>query len=50
MSWQDQFLTRQQQKVLVAVMSLLVLGWAVKAYRTAHPPPAALTSLPAQAP
>ncbi|MEW6305624.1 MAG: hypothetical protein AB1705_19265 [Verrucomicrobiota bacterium] len=29
------FLTRQQQKFLVAVMALLLTGLAVKVYRTA---------------
>jgi hypothetical protein len=33
------FLTRQQQFVLAVVLLLLVTGWAVKAYRTAHPEP-----------
>jgi len=31
-------LTRQEQTVLCAVLGLLLVGWAVKAYRTAHPP------------
>lgn len=31
-------LTRQQQHALVAVLLLLLTGWAVKAWRTAHPP------------
>lgn len=31
------YLTKQEQWVLAAVLSLLLLGWAVKAYRTAHP-------------
>jgi hypothetical protein len=30
-------LTRQEQFVLCIVLGLLLLGWAVKAYRTAHP-------------
>jgi hypothetical protein len=31
-------LTRQQQLFLCAVLLLLLTGWAVKAWRTAHPP------------
>lgn len=31
------FLTKQEQIVLCLVMILLLTGWAVKAYRTAHP-------------
>jgi len=31
-------LTRQQQLFLCAVLFLLLTGWAVKAWRTAHPP------------
>ena len=30
-------LTRQEQWVLCIVLSLLLVGWAVKAWRTAHP-------------
>jgi hypothetical protein len=30
-------LTRQEQIVLCVVLLLLLTGWAVKAYRTAHP-------------
>jgi len=33
-------LTRQQQLVLCAILGLLLVGWAVKVYRTAHPPAA----------
>jgi hypothetical protein len=33
MNW----LTKQEQLVLCLVLGLLLLGWAVKAYRTAHP-------------
>jgi len=33
-------LTRQEQFVLCVVIVLLLVGWAVKAYRTAHPPTA----------
>ncbi len=32
-------LTKQEQTVLAVVLGLLLVGWAVKAYRTAHPPP-----------
>jgi len=31
-------LTRQEQMVLGIVLGLLLTGWAVKTYRTAHPP------------
>jgi hypothetical protein len=31
-------LTKQEQLVLCLVFGLLLTGWAVKAYRTAHPP------------
>jgi hypothetical protein len=31
-------LTRQEQLVLCIVFGLLLVGWAVKTYRTAHPP------------
>jgi len=34
-------LTRQEQLVLCVLAALLVTGWAVKSYRTAHPPAAA---------
>jgi hypothetical protein len=30
-------LTKQERLVLCAVLGLLLTGWAVKAYRTAHP-------------
>ena len=30
-------LTKQQQQVLCVVLTLLLIGWAVKAWRTAHP-------------
>jgi hypothetical protein len=30
-------LTKQEQWVLCVVLGLLLTGWAVKAYRTAHP-------------
>jgi hypothetical protein len=32
-------LTRQEQLVLCGVIALLLVGWAVKAWRTAHPGP-----------
>jgi hypothetical protein len=38
-------LTKQEQLVLCIVFGLLLTGWAVKAYRTAHPP--VQTQLPA---
>jgi hypothetical protein len=31
-------LTRQQQLFLCSLLLLLLVGWAVKAWRTAHPP------------
>jgi len=31
-------LTKQQQTFLCVVLLLLLTGWAVKAWRTAHPP------------
>jgi ABC-type transport system involved in cytochrome c biogenesis permease subunit len=33
-------LTPQERWVLTLVLTLLLIGWAVKAWRTAHPPPA----------
>lgn len=33
-------LTKQEQLVLCLVLGLLLMGWAVKTYRTAHPPTA----------
>jgi hypothetical protein len=30
-------LTKQEQMVLCIVLGLLLTGWAVKTYRTAHP-------------
>lgn len=30
-------LTKQEQLVLSLVLGLLLMGWAVKSYRTAHP-------------
>ena len=37
-------LTKQEQWVLFIVMMLLLLGLAVKTWRTAHPPTAAAAS------
>jgi hypothetical protein len=37
-------LTRQEQIVLCIVVGLLLTGWAVKWYRTAHPAPAVTQS------
>jgi hypothetical protein len=31
-------LTKQEQLVLCVVLGLLLTGWAVKTWRTAHPP------------
>jgi hypothetical protein len=31
-------LTKKEQLVLCIVLGLLLTGWAVKAYRAAHPP------------
>jgi len=31
-------LTKQEQLVLCIVVGLLLVGWAVKSYRAAHPP------------
>jgi len=36
-------LTKQEQLVLCIVLGLLLTGWAVKAWRTAHPPAPAAT-------
>jgi len=32
-------LTKKEQLVLCIVLGLLLIGWAAKAYRAAHPPP-----------
>jgi len=37
-------LTRQQQMVICLVLLLLLTGWAVKAWRSAHPPAPPLRS------
>jgi hypothetical protein len=36
------FLTKQEQMVLCLIVVLLLTGWAVKTWRTAHPPAAAV--------
>ena len=36
-------LTRQEQFVLCLILLLLLTGWAVKVYRTAHAPMAPIT-------
>jgi hypothetical protein len=38
------YLTKQEQMVLCIVLLLLLTGWAVKTYRVAHPPVAAVQS------
>jgi hypothetical protein len=38
-------LTKQEQLVLCTVLGLLLMGWAVKTYRTAHPTPAKVQSV-----
>ena len=35
-------LTKQEQLVLCAILGLLLVGWAVKTWRTANPPPPAV--------
>jgi hypothetical protein len=35
-------LAKQEQMVLCLVLGLLLTGWAVKTYRTAHPPATAV--------
>jgi hypothetical protein len=37
-------LTKQEQLVLVLVLGLLLTGWAVKAYRSAHPAVSAVSA------
>jgi hypothetical protein len=39
-------LTKQEQMVVCVVIGLLLTGWAVKAYRAAHPPIAAIAEAP----
>ena len=38
-------MTKQEQLVVAAILGLLLVGWAVKVYRTAHPPEPAMTSV-----
>ena len=38
------FLTKQEQMVLCLAVILLLTGWAVKVYRTAHPGAASLAT------
>jgi len=38
-------LTKQEQLVLCIVLGLLLTGWAVKTWRTAHPPAPAAAPL-----
>ena len=38
MNW----LTKQEQLVICLIVGLLLTGWAVKVYRAAHPPAAAV--------
>jgi hypothetical protein len=38
------YLTKEQQKVLCVILFLLLVGLAVKTWRTAHPPQRAETS------
>ena len=37
-------LTKQEQLFLCIVLGLLLTGWAVKTYRTAHPPQTVIQS------
>jgi ABC-type transport system involved in cytochrome c biogenesis permease subunit len=37
-------LTKQEQLVICTILGLLLVGWAVKAWRTAHPPTPATTT------
>lgn len=46
MVWRVVHLTRQEQVVLTMLLLLLLTGWAVKAWRTAHPPEPASTAQP----
>lgn len=39
-------LTKQEQLVLCVVLGLLLMGWAVKTYRAAHPPAKLVQSVP----
>ena len=44
LEWDVNALTKQEQRVLCVVLGLLLMGWAVKAYRTAYPPTATVQS------
>jgi len=37
-------LTKQEQLVICTILGLLLVGWAVKAWRAAHPPVPTATS------
>ncbi len=39
------WMTKQERLVLQVVIALLLTGWAVKSYRTAHPPIASSTTI-----
>ncbi len=41
--WQMKNLTRQEQFVLCLILVLVLTGWAVKVYRTAHAPVTPIT-------
>jgi hypothetical protein len=41
------YLTKQEQMVLCFILGLLLTGWAVKTYRTAHPAQTSDQSSPA---
>jgi hypothetical protein len=41
------YLTKQEQMVLCFILGLLLTGWAVKTYRTAHPGQTSDQSTPA---
>jgi hypothetical protein len=43
------YLTKQEQMVLCFILGLLLTGWAVKTYRTAHPAQTSDQSTPAAA-
>ena len=38
-------LTKQEQLVLCAIIGLLLVGWAVKTWRTANPPAPAVEQM-----
>lgn len=39
------FMTRQEQTILLVIFGLLMVGWAVKAYRASHPQSRAMAPL-----